>query len=361
MAIFGVSKAEYSKLLDENRELRRERDELLREIEQLKSLNLKKEPEKEDIGVETLFEVENSNLKFGLVNIQGNLSESVTSSKEILKESGKILDNLENLSASIEEISGSLETQTELSNETTHIVESLTRQTTEISSILSLIRDIADQTNLLALNAAIEAARAGEHGRGFAVVADEVRKLADRTQKAISEISVVVNSINQQARDMETQASSVLNSVNFIDTKVQEFKSSLNEEITMINRAFLNINAVTDRVFMSLSKLDHVIWKVNTYISIINANNDFKIVDHHSCRLGKWYIEGDGKTQFSYTPSYKQLDMPHSQVHSSTKKILDFAMQKNKKELINSAKDMENSSHQVFDILDKILKEKVTH
>ncbi len=101
--------------------------------------------------------------------------------------------------------------------------EKITAQGEDIKSILTIISEIADQTNLLALNAAIEAARAGEHGKGFAVVADEVRLLAEKTQKSLSNISLTVNSLNQSARDIDESIKAQSVSIR----KIQESVSSL--------------------------------------------------------------------------------------------------------------------------------------
>ncbi len=121
--------------------------------------------------------------------------------KRLIETQGLVKESKDAIGDLFYQIIEAAHTEEELSNK----VEQLSRNADDVKSILDIINDIADQTNLLALNAAIEAARAGEHGRGFAVVADEVRNLAGRTQKSLAEINSTIMVIVQEINDVSSQ------------------------------------------------------------------------------------------------------------------------------------------------------------
>ncbi len=113
----------------------------------------------------------------------------------------------------------------------------LSSQSQEVKGVLNIISDIADQTNLLALNAAIEAARAGEHGRGFAVVADEVRQLAERTQKSLADINTTINIIVQGINNVSSQMSEGVEAFETIVTISDNVTSQIQESVSFIELA----------------------------------------------------------------------------------------------------------------------------
>jgi methyl-accepting chemotaxis protein len=139
------------------------------------------------------------------LSIQENINDTIVIAQQSKDEIKNANQNLFEAQNDVLELTNQVQNSAMLENELADKMSTLSSNANDVKAILEVISDIADQTNLLALNAAIEAARAGEHGRGFAVVADEVRKLAERTQSSLTEINSTINVIVQSILEASEQ------------------------------------------------------------------------------------------------------------------------------------------------------------
>ena len=165
--------------------------------------------------------------------ITEGMNEAKHGKEELLKANSYLKEANNAILALTSDIQQSAATEIELA----HKIQQLSSDAAQVKDILVVIGDIADQTNLLALNAAIEAARAGEHGRGFAVVADEVRKLAERTQKSLQEINATINVIVQAIVDSSEQMTTNSKKVESLATTASGVESKINNMFNVMGNA----------------------------------------------------------------------------------------------------------------------------
>lgn len=357
---FNNRKRAFQKAQAHNETLEKERNTLLQRIASLESelLNLNDQNQRQAIEQQNL-----NGIAVNIGNFSNSLEDVSLSFKELvgalnhekdsaIEVSTQAVNNREAFSITAQNLD---KLQAKM-NKAAVDVEALSVRANGISDIVKLISDVANQTNLLALNAAIEAARAGEAGRGFAVVADEVRNLAERTASATTEITELVVAIQQESQVAAKIMQSSAKEAQSYAQNSQEAVGSMQSLADLAQKMEMSASASAMLSYIELANIEELGIKLEVYKVYlgISQTRPEDLPDEKNCRLGQWYYS-EGKQKFANLRSFKDIEEPHRLVHAHAIRALECYYAK---DIANGLKElaiMESTNKEVMNGLKNIL------
>jgi methyl-accepting chemotaxis protein len=300
--------------------------------------------------------------------------------------------------------------------ETNRALSRLLSTAEQADTIIRVVNDISAKTDLLALNASIEAARAGAAGKGFAVVAHEVGRLSEKTQASIAEIETIIKNIKKDIHEVSTSISQgttsansaldevaqakttidhIVERIHHVDNEVSNIGTAVKEQGVAVNDIADNISTISkgsaqirehlgevlagidtalrganstrnelgafelgDRTVVEQSKVDHLFWVHRLRLALAGKEviDPDEMVSHMQCRLGRWYYGiNAGKYPTSFAEAYRELEAPHAQLHAAAVSMLRQVRAGQTREAIKTFDDCVTYSRTVVGCLDRMI------